>query len=127
MVPVEKNVCFFNYRNSHSLKRKIYAAFLDWELPQKVLDQFKKRSINDNSFDLYVDQMYGPLTTARRNLAFECRKKLKEQGAITSGYVAFPAKLMINSVGDYDRNGKKIYKVHGNFSSEKVVIDRRRR
>ena len=101
-------------------KRKIFAAFLNWELPQSILDQFKKRSINDRAFDIYVDQMYGPLTTARRNLAFQTRKQLKESGAITSGFVDFPAKLMVNHAGDIDRNGKKIYKPHTNFSSYKI-------
>ena len=101
-------------------KRKIFCAFLNWELPQKILDQFRKRCIDDRNFDLYVDQMYGPLTTIRRNLAFQTRKTLKEQGTISSGYVAFPARLMVNTPGEVDRFGKKIYKCHTNFSDQKV-------
>ena len=101
-------------------KRKIFAAFLNWELPQKILDKFKKRCIEDRFFGIYVDQMYGPLTTFRRNLAFEARKRLKQEGAITSGYVDFPARLMVNIPGDLNRDGKKVYKLHTNFSLHKV-------
>ena len=102
-------------------KRKIFAAFLNWELPQRILDEFRKKNINDRTFKIYAEQMYGPLTTQRRNMAFELRKRLKEQGNITSGYVAFPAKLMVNRVGDVDVDGKKNYRVHTNFSSHEVV------
>ena len=101
-------------------KRKIFVAFLNWELPQRILDLFKKKCISDSSFDVYVDQMYGPLTTRRRNLAFQKRKSLKENGVITSGYVAFPARLMVNFPNEYDVNGKKLYKVHANFSEHEV-------
>ena len=101
-------------------KRKIYAAFLNWELPQKIIDQFRKKSIEDRSFQFYAEQMYGPLTSRRRNLAFQQRKLLKESGSITSGYVQFPAKLMVNAPGDVDRFGRKVYKQHSNYSSHKV-------
>ena len=53
-------------------------------------------------------------------MAFETRKALKDGGVITSGYVDFPAKLMVNFAGDINRNGKKVYKEHTNFSSHKV-------
>ena len=49
------------------------------------------------------------------------KKKLKEEGNISSGYVAFPAKLMVNKPGDVDVNGKKNYRVHTNFSLHEVV------
>ena len=102
-------------------KRRIFVAFLNWELPQKILDEFRKKSINDRNFDYYVDQMYGPLTTMRRNLAFQTRKTLKEDGAITNAYVGFPAKLMVHVPGDVNRNtGKKIYRCHTDFSETKV-------
>ena len=64
--------------------------------------------------------MYGKLTSKRRNLAFQLRKQLKADGTIASGYVRFPAKLMVNFPGDVDRSGKKIYKPHTNFSDNKV-------
>ena len=102
-------------------KRKIFAAFLNWELPQRILDEFRKRCIADRNFNIYVDQMYGPLTSQRRNMAFQVRKTLKDEGTITSGFVDFPARLMVNKVGDVDRNGKKIYRIHTNFSDHEVV------
>ena len=101
-------------------KRKIFAAFLNWELAQRIIDEFRKRCIGDRTFQIYVDQMYGPLTTQRRNLAFESRKKLKEQGVITGGYVEFPAKLMVNIAGDIGEDGKKKYRLHTNFSTQKI-------
>ena len=104
-------------------KRKIFAAFLNWELPQRIIEQFRKRNIGDNTFQIYVDQMYGPLTTMRRNLAFQKRKALKGNGEITSGFVNYPARLMVNFRGDVDVNGKKIYKQHTDFSSHKVPVD----
>ena len=101
-------------------KRRIFAAFLNWDLPQKILDLFRKKSIADGSFQFYADQMYGPLTAKRRNMAFQLRKSLKEKGDIVSGFVQFPAKLMVNFPGDVNRFGKKVYKEHTNFSSTKV-------
>ena len=101
-------------------KRKIFAAFLNWELPQKILEEFRKKSIQDRSFQYYADQMYGSLTTSRRHLAFQKRKELKENGTTTSGFVKFPARLMVNHPGDVDRYGKKVYKQLTNFSSYKV-------
>ena len=101
-------------------KRKIFAAFLNWELPQKIIDQFRKKSIQDRTFELYAEQMYGPLTSLRRNLAFQKRKELKAKGEIVSGFVKFPAKLMVNAPGDVDRYGRKVYKQHTDFSFLKV-------
>ena len=101
-------------------KRKIFAAFLDWELPQKILDQFRKKCIEDRTFKYYAEQMYGPMTSMRRNLAFEERKRLKEEGVITSAFVAFPARLLVNLPGDFDVHGKKVYKLHTDFSRHRV-------
>ena len=64
--------------------------------------------------------MYSPLTTQRRNLAFESRKRFKEQGVITGGYVEFPAKLMVNIAGDIGEDGKKKYRLYTNFSTQKI-------
>ena len=107
-------------RSNREGKRKIFVAFLNWELPQRILDEFRKKNIEDRSFNIYAEQMYGPLTSQRRNLAFQLRKALKDEGTITSGFVAFPARLMVNKAGELDRNGRKIYKQHSNFSSHKV-------
>ena len=34
-------------------KRKIFVAFLNWELPQRILDEFKKKNISDKTFHIY--------------------------------------------------------------------------
>ena len=101
-------------------KRNIYAAFLSWELAQRIVDEFRRRCIADRSFQIFVDQMYGPLTTQRRKLAYDMRKNLKEQGVISGGYVDYPARLMVNIVGDLGVDGKKKYRLHTNFSAHKV-------
>ena len=54
------------------------------------------------------------MTTRRRNMALAERKRLKEAGELVSGYVAFPAKLMVKKHGD------KEYKLHTDFSRSKV-------
>ena len=64
--------------------------------------------------------MYGPLTSLRRNLAFQKRKELKDEGSIVSGFVKFPAKLMMNVPGHVDKFGKKIYECYHDYSLEKV-------
>ena len=98
-------------------KRHIYAAFHSWDLTQKIINDFRMKNIRDSSFQIYAEQKYGPLTTRRRNLALLKRKELKGNGTITAGYVAFPAKLMINTGNAVDAEGKKIYKLHTNFSN----------
>ena len=101
-------------------KRTIFAAFTTWELAQKIIEQVRQRCINDRTFQITADQMYGPLTTRRRNLAYQTRKTLKARGTISGGFVDFPARLMVNFTGDVAQNGKKVYKLHTNFSKEKV-------
>ena len=127
---IDRNECLAGIERAHREskrngarrqgKRKIFVAFLNWELPQHVLQEFRKKSIANKEFDIYVDQMYGPLTSKRRNLAFQKRKSLKQGGLITSAYVAFPARLMVNAPGDVDENGKKRYREHTNFSQYKI-------
>ena len=101
-------------------KRNIFCAFLSWDLPQRIISEFRKICIEDRTFDIHADQKYGPLTAQRRNLAFQLRKSLKEQGKIISGYVDFPARLMVNVPGQVDNHGKKIYSLHTNFSDHKI-------
>ena len=63
--------------------------------------------------------MYGPLTTERRRLAMQERKLLKENNEIISGYLDFPAKLMVKT----SKDGK--YKCHKDFSNMTVKIGKR--
>ena len=100
-------------------KKLIYAAFLNWEISQQVIVELRQGCISKRT-NIAADQMYGPMTSRRRNLAFQKRKELKDLGVITSGYVDFPARLMVNIPGDFKPNGKKHYKLHTNFSSHDV-------
>ena len=100
-------------------KRWIYAAFHSWDLSQEVIETFKMKCIKDRAFDISAEQKYGRLTTKRQQLALTLRKELKEAGTITSGFVNFPARLMVNYPGEM--NGiKKVYRLHTDFSKHKV-------
>jgi len=79
--------------------RPIFAAFFDWNDSEWVKSEFRKNNINDPSCRTYAEQKFGPFTTMRRSQALLLRKKLKEEGTIVSGYVSFPAKLMVKKPG----------------------------
>ena len=103
-------------------KRHIFAAFHGWDICQQIIEAFRQKCISDQSFNIAADQKYGPITTKRRHLAFQERKLMKEWGLIVSGYVDFPAKLMVNLPGNLNNQGKKIYTMHKNFSRSPVEI-----
>ena len=63
---------------------------------------------------MYCEYKFGPLTTRRRSMALQERKGLKAEGKITSGYIAYPAKLMVKL------RGEDQYKLHKDFSKAKV-------
>ena len=73
-------------------KRDIFALFYDWNEAQEVLDGFRKHG---RGSDVYIDQMYGPNTTFRRNLALKKRRELLKSKDIEQGFVDFPAKLLV--------------------------------
>ena len=81
----------------------------------KVIDNFRNQNIAKKT-TVTADYKYGPLTSKRRSLAMLERKKLKDNNEIVSGYVAFPARLMVKTS---NREGSK-YKLHKDFSKEKV-------
>ena len=76
-------------------KRDIIAAFYDWNDSEYVMRMFRDAAKKGQTKGIFVDQKYGPLTTARRNHALLQRKSLIADKTITNGYVAYPAKLMI--------------------------------
>ena len=115
----ESNRPRINQRFDRRGKRYIYAAFYSWELCQSIIEAFKNKNIKDINFNIYAEQKYGPLTTKRRNLAMQKRKSLKENGEIASGYVIFPARLMVNVNGEME-NGKKRYALHTDFSKHEI-------
>ena len=110
-----------NGRPSRAGKRHIYAALYSWDLCQSIIESFRKRGITDRNFNVYAEQMYGPLTTKRRGMALELRKRLKEEGTISGGFVAFPARLFVNRTGNIDMEGKKVYNFHSDFSKHDVT------
>ena len=107
-------------QNLRAGKRLIFAAFHSWDLCQKVIEVFRQKCIEDVNFNIAADQKYGPLTSKRRQMAFQLRRQLLDAGHISSGFVDFPAKLMVNVPGERRPDGKKLYKQHKNFSSDAV-------
>ena len=102
-------------------KRFIFAAIHSWDLCQTIIDTFREKCIADRTFHISADQKYGSITTKRRNLALNLRRELVANGTITSGYVNFPARLMVNYPGEtVGPRNRKIYKLHTNFSKAKV-------
>ena len=105
---------------SRAGRRHIFAAFHSWEMCQTIINTFRLKGVNDRQFTISADQKYGPMTNKRRHLAYQLRKTLRANGTITSGFVDFPAKLMVNYPGDVAQNGNKVYKMHTNFSRHDV-------
>ena len=101
--------------------RPIFTAIYYWPDAEQLVEAFRKANINQTTTTYSCDFKYGPLTSKRRSLAFKERKKLKNEGTIISGYVAFPARLMVKTS---NREGAK-YHCHKDFSKEKVVFGER--
>ena len=99
-------------------KRNIYIAFYDWNVSSEVLDNFRKHG---RKTGIFVDQMYGPDTTYRRNEALKYRKDLFDRKAIAHGFVDHPAKLMVKKEGE---NG---YKLERDFSNMQIPLDQRKK
>ena len=79
------------------------------------------KGVKEANFNIFAEQKYGPITMKRRNLALQKRKELKDSGTISGGFVAFPAKLMVNFDRELNSNGKKVYRLHSDFSSHEIV------
>jgi len=93
--------------------RPIFAAFYDWKQSEFVKKQFR---INSTAYQ--CGNKYGARTSARRNLAMKERKRLKSNGTIISGYVDFPARLMVR---DSNASGAKYY-MKKDFSKDPVTL-----
>ena len=101
--------------NEHG-KQAIYAKIFDWNICEKLKHDFRSINIADNSVKIYCEQMFGPLTSARRNHALSVRKQLKEEGKIYSGFVVYPAKLLVKVT----RDPKGSYIEHEDYSKMEV-------
>ena len=97
--------------------RDIICRFLNWKISEKVKQVFTIKNNRDRSFKVYAGQKYGPLTTARRNLAMVERKRLLANGEAAKAYVAYPAKLMV-AVSKKDSK----YHVATDFSMHRVNL-----
>ena len=93
---------FYKKKNK---SRPVFAAMHKWE-------DCEAHVASARSGAILVNYKYGPKTTRRRNMALAERRKLKENGTITSAYVKYPAVL----VGKKSRSDE--YKVIKDFSKE---------
>ncbi|NQY43849.1 MAG: hypothetical protein HRT87_10955 [Legionellales bacterium] len=105
-------------------KRRIFAAMHSWKFCERMKEVFRLKCVTNKDFNISVEQKYGPLTTWRRFKALERRKDLIERGIISSGFVAYPAKLMVNYPGER-KGDKKYYKLYEDFSEVEVVYARK--
>ena len=92
-------------------KRDIYVSFLDWNDSEYVKESYRMAAMKGKHNGVFVDQKYGTDTTWRRNQALLARKELMKEKTITSGYVAYPAKLLVKK----SKKDKK-YSLHKDFS-----------
>ena len=90
-------------------RRDIFANIFRWDMCEKLVQDFRNLNIRGKT-NIQIEYKYGPLTSNRRIQAMECRKFMKDAGEITSGYVAYPARLMAK------RRGSTEYAMIKNFS-----------
>ena len=100
------------YKKSNRV-RPIYVAMIRWDTCEELVKASRGQS------DVFIDYKYGPLTTARRNMALKKRKELKSTGEIVSGFIKFPAVLMGKKPGE-DR-----FSIIKDFSDEEVTISKK--
>ena len=81
-----------NNNNDKRQETVIDAKFYDWNDSERILRLSRKYS---KTSKIFIDQRYGPDTTWRRNQALAVRKDLKANEEIVSGFVKYPAKLMV--------------------------------
>ena len=106
-------VCIIDSRAHLHKHRDINLCLYDWNDVDAILNGFKENGLN-NDKKIFIEQRYGPDTTSRRNKALILRKELKAEKRISSGYVAFPAKLMVKKLGD------ERYTLYKDFSDAEI-------
>ena len=91
--------------NFKTNRRDIFVNMFSWEDCEEIVKAFRYKNVEDKNFGIYASYKYGPLTTKRRNLALKRRSELKTDGKIISGYIKYPAQLMVkfNADGVYER------------------------
>ena len=71
-----------------------------WEDCEEIVTPFRTKNVEDKNFGVYASYKYGQLTTKCQNLALKRRSELKKEGKIISGYIKYPAQLMLKSSTD---------------------------
>lgn len=75
--------------------RHIYAKFYSWKDSERIKEDLARLQKANKKLPFRAEQMYSQSLTKRRNIAMTERKSLIESKSIVSGYLAFPATLMI--------------------------------
>ena len=97
--------------------RDIHALFFDWNTCQEILSGMIKHGKGKK---VYVEQRYGPDTTARRNLAKIERRDLLDAEKVVNGFVDYPARLMVK----YHETDEH-YTLHKDYSNVDVSLEPR--
>ena len=98
-------------------KRPIYLCCYNWNFVEDVLDKFGK---NGRTSGIFIDRMYGPDTSYRRNLLLERRRDLKKNKTIAQGYIDYPGKLYVK----HKKEDPK-YTLTENFSNKEIPLEER--
>ena len=76
-------------------RRNIYIRFYSWDDAEYYFQKFKSLAMKKHHFNYKIDRQYSKKLTSRRNEAMLERKRLLDSKQIVSGYVDFPAKLLV--------------------------------
>ena len=90
-------------------QRDIYANIYSWAHCERLVQDFRSLNVRGQT-NVRIEYKYGPLTTNRRLQAMGRRKEMKTAGSLISGYVAYPARLMVKVTGS------TVYKMVEDFS-----------
>ena len=104
--------------NEHNKgRRNIFAKLYRWDDAEQLKTDFRSLNIRNPNTKIYCEQKFGPMTTYRRNQAMTVRRDLKNDQKIYSGFVAFPAKLLVK----YSADKKEKYVLYEDFSELEVI------
>ena len=84
----------------HNKPRNIFIRLFSTEDVKTYLDGFRNLNMNNRDMKIIISQQFSDKLSIRRNEAMIKRRELKTNGQIISGYVEYPATLMIKKAGD---------------------------
>ena len=70
-----------------------------FEYAEEVRDKFRELG-GKTAGNNFVNDKFSDLTTARRDKAYEARKKYRLDNPLSKAYIKYPANLMVCDVGD---------------------------